>query len=106
MIDKEQMDPISSTHSYLLIELRQIPDFALDSIGTKQRRWNNGERDKGGLAWREGCWFGGGVLKVLGLPGGFSLSMGCCSPLDLANTAPYSFRYRDIFFHCSQGFFG
>ena len=24
---------------------------------------------------------------------------GCsCSPLDLANTAPYSFRYRDIFF--------
>ncbi|KAH0715938.1 hypothetical protein KY284_008843 [Solanum tuberosum] len=21
-----------------------------------------------------------------------------CSPLDLANTAPYSFRYRDIFF--------
>lgn len=24
--------------------------------------------------------------------------LGSCSPLDLANTAPYSFRYRDIFF--------
>jgi hypothetical protein len=30
------------------------------------------------VAWREGCWFGT-VLKVLGLPGGFSSIFGECS---------------------------
>ncbi|KAK7298835.1 hypothetical protein VNO77_46380 [Canavalia gladiata] len=53
---------------------KRLPTLFYWNKAKKEAEWR---KDKGGLAWRKGC---------------------CCSPLDLANTAPYSFRYRDIFF--------